>query len=1058
MGTGTAVLQKTTDFLDSALNYLEHKARKIWKYICRSDAWQLAGILTLVALACFITTYLTNMFTIPLGGDFVLQMIPFQFKGYDDWHSFFKTGVFPTWDSAGIFGFSNIGGNSYYYLFDPWFLIMLFFPRAWLPQIQGILTVVKLVCGGVLFYHYLKSFKISVTTRKIGAVCYAFCGWTFYFLWFHFINLTAVLPLVLWGIERVIQKKKPVMLIGSLTLLCLINYYFFVSFCIGTALYAIFRVLQECKHKSAQENLKIVGMGMAAYGIAILTVAVVLIPSILNTLNMPRVNDSQNFLLTVKAAKGLTAKLKLIFTWSEPYKVTYPLNTFLFAPLGCFSAPLFDANGYDNTVASIYVLAPMMLMLVPSILDSIKQKKISHLIGVGLVTLMLFTPFAYYMMFAFVKEYGRWQILPTMWMLVFFLIHFDRRKQMPRWYMDASVVFIGLLYAIMIPLAFKYANDPLYSTVNGSRWGKAFNPLTAPRTYAIPLQIAWVFICYVVMRFNFHKTKLNNYLLVMACFEAIVIGNVTVRVQGLSTYQDLSGGLANVNEETKIVNRLKKYDDSYFRIFNTSADRGSNNLSLREGYNGVGAFHSVYAYNAQDFINWSRIPYTNGNWSMGVHEKRYNLDTFLGVKYYLVKKPAGTDTRNIPYGYTDIRTAEDCPADLKKILDEGSHELYVNENFIDTGFAFDEILTSSHLSSGTYEDYNEEKYLKYGIVEAEDIDEIVASSPDLKAVAKTVTDINSEYTSSDVVASYKIYRANFDENGYLIMGEAAEGEPNPDIYGIYKGDTELDYNKDNATGLPYLSKVVADLKPGHTICPDAETRGGCYASIGYLFGYNIDFAFFDADGQKIVNDMHMWNGYDKTYDWKMARGFYLDRPATRVVATWKDNIIDNYTLSRFPIYYQYNDTYQGRIDTLKQSALKDLKHVSDALITFKTDYDKDKFVVTNIAFDEGWSLKRRDLSAPEAAFEPLKIYKGQGGFTSFIALTGDYEYTLEYVTPGLSFGKSMTMIGLLAQMVVIASYYWLHLDHRLDESRKFDLKKQKPRKFPTKRRKETDKL
>ena len=60
-----------------------------------------------------------------------------------------------------------------------------------------------------------------------------------------------------------------------------------------------------------------------------------------------------------------------------------------------------------------------------------------------------------------------------------------------------------------------------------------------------------------------------------------------------------------------------------------------------EGYRGLGTFHSMYNYELDEFAEWSRITYTTSSkswrpWSMGVHEKRANLDTFLGVKYYIV--------------------------------------------------------------------------------------------------------------------------------------------------------------------------------------------------------------------------------------------------------------------------------------------------------------------------------------------------------------------------------------------------------------------------------------
>lgn len=1043
MSLSTQIALKTNDKFQFFCNYISNKIKSTWSHIKKSDSWQLAGIITAVALLCFATTYIQNMFTIPLGGDFVLQMIPFQFKGYDDWHTFFRTGVFPTWDSSGIFGFSNIGGNSYYYLFDPWFLIMLIFPRSWLPQLQGIGTVVKMVTGGVLFYHYLGCFKISISTRKIGAVCYAFCGWTFYYLWFHFINITAVLPLLFWGIENVIQKKKPTMLIGSLILLCLINYYFFICFCFGSVFYAVFRALQEVKKNKARETFKIIGMGIACFGIAILTVSICLLPSILNTLSMPRVSSSQSFIDMIKAAKGFSAKLKVLFTWeSTPYKALYPLNSFLVIPLGCFSQSLFSTTGYDNTASSLYVMAPMILMLVPSVLDSIKQKKYSHLIGFVAVTIMLFTPFTYYLMFAFVKEYGRWEIMPVMWMLVFFCIHFDRHRQMPRWYMDASALFTAFLYLILITLSNKYTSSKDYS------W--ALNPWNSDQKLAIVLQCVWVFICYVIMRMGLKKRELNTTLLYMICLEAVVIGNVTVRYQGTSRFQDLSGGISNVNEETRLVKELNKYDNSTFRIYNSSADRGSPNLSLREGYNGIAAFHSVYAYQTQDFIDWSRISYTYGNWSMGVHEKRYNLETFMGVKYYLLKKTSGTDIQNVPYGYTNILEKEDCPEELKRLLNNGNHELYVNDNYIDLGFAYDNIVSSSYLSRTTYADFNESKYLKYGIVEKDDIDEINNASEDIKAVVPTDTsEIFSARTNDLNYVDYTIYRANYDDNGYIIaedpnheLTDEEKKQPNPNQYGIYRGDTKLEYNSTNAKELPIWSKIVVDFKNGNTVCSAAETRGGCYVSVDFKFGYNVDFAFFDAEGNKITNDMHMWNGYDKTSDWKYARGFYVDRPVSRIVATTRDNIIPGFVFDKFSTYYQYNDVYQANIDKLKANALEDVSYNTDANISFKTNYESDKFVVTNVAYDEGWSIKRREVGSNKP-YEDVKIYKGQGGFNAFIAEKGNYEYSMVYKTPGLDISKGFTLIGAFTYYVIFACYYSIRLQEKLYENPIFNLKSQK---------------
>ena len=163
------------------------------------------------------------------GGDFVLQEIPFIFNGYDDWKYFFKTGEFVLWDTSGFLGVNNIGANQFYYLTSPWFLIYLLFPRNILPQVQGILTMVKLVTGGLLFNKYLESFNIKKGTRNMGSIAFAFCGWMFYNLWFHFIDAAVLLPLLLLGFEKVFKKKGPFTLIAGIVLLGFTNFFFLSS-------------------------------------------------------------------------------------------------------------------------------------------------------------------------------------------------------------------------------------------------------------------------------------------------------------------------------------------------------------------------------------------------------------------------------------------------------------------------------------------------------------------------------------------------------------------------------------------------------------------------------------------------------------------------------------------------------------------------------------------------------------------------------------------------------------------------------------------------------------
>src|SRR5574344_806851 len=111
--------------------------------------------LYLVAILMVGYTLINNSLTIPFSGDFVLQEIPFYYNGYDDWWTALKTGTFPLWDESGMLGVNNIGANSFYYLFNIFFLPTLLFPRSLVPQVQAFLMITKLVLAGLFMKKLL---------------------------------------------------------------------------------------------------------------------------------------------------------------------------------------------------------------------------------------------------------------------------------------------------------------------------------------------------------------------------------------------------------------------------------------------------------------------------------------------------------------------------------------------------------------------------------------------------------------------------------------------------------------------------------------------------------------------------------------------------------------------------------------------------------------------------------------------------------------------------------------------------------------------------------------
>ena len=165
--------------------------------------------LVLLGVIFFATSLFINYFTTPFTGDYTSQQFAFYTNGYDDWWHFFKTGEFVLYDTNTFLGADNIGSNSFYYLFDPFFLPILLVPRQLIPQGMAVLTIFKIAASGMTFFLYLKYMGASRRASKITGIAYAFSGWMSWYLWFnHFTEVAIVFPLMLLGVEIVLKEKK----------------------------------------------------------------------------------------------------------------------------------------------------------------------------------------------------------------------------------------------------------------------------------------------------------------------------------------------------------------------------------------------------------------------------------------------------------------------------------------------------------------------------------------------------------------------------------------------------------------------------------------------------------------------------------------------------------------------------------------------------------------------------------------------------------------------------------------------------------------------------------
>ena len=160
-----------------------------------------------------------------------------------------------------LYSFSNgLGGSMYgtffYYLSSPLNLLLMFFSNNYLYIGIVILILLKIGLSGLTMYYYLsKSNNNSSIINLTFSCCYALMSYNilYYFniMWLDVVYLT---PLVILGVEEIIQNKKSKKYILFLVLSIISNWYISYMLCIFIVIYFMFRLFNTKENK--QEIIK----------------------------------------------------------------------------------------------------------------------------------------------------------------------------------------------------------------------------------------------------------------------------------------------------------------------------------------------------------------------------------------------------------------------------------------------------------------------------------------------------------------------------------------------------------------------------------------------------------------------------------------------------------------------------------------------------------------------------------------------------------------------------------------------------------------------------------
>ena len=143
---------------------------------------------------------------------------------------------------------SSFLGNYFNYLASPIGAVIMFFGHSNIPEAIGAMVLIKAALSAATFTWYLKrSLKNQSYVSVAFGVMYSFCAYMLAYYWnIMWLDAMVLLPVVLFGIERIINHGKPAIYITGLALTMFSNYYMSYMLCIFSVIYFIYYFFANC--------------------------------------------------------------------------------------------------------------------------------------------------------------------------------------------------------------------------------------------------------------------------------------------------------------------------------------------------------------------------------------------------------------------------------------------------------------------------------------------------------------------------------------------------------------------------------------------------------------------------------------------------------------------------------------------------------------------------------------------------------------------------------------------------------------------------------------------
>lgn len=564
----------------------------------------------------------------------------------------------PLWSFSIGYGSDIITTFHYYVIGDPLCLLSVFVPDKYMVYFYDIMILFRMYLAGLSFSIYCfyrkQNNKIAVMT---GAMLYAFSMYILVMGFHHpfFINPLIYFPLLLVGIEKILEEKSPLFFILLVFLCTVSNFYFMYMIALNAVIYLFIRLFSIYGIKDIGILLKKLGCMIVYTIVGVMMGACILLPVINLFLGGSRTSDGYQY--------------DLLYDWSYYKKLPTALLT--------MSNP---GNLLTLGYASIVIIGIVLLFLTRKKYGAVK---FAFLV---MSAFMLF-PFIGRVFNGFSYAANRWTFAYGMLLAYIVVLMWQELCQITKGkaliLCFTLIVYWAVLYKIRLESSMKSeAMLTLWLAVGITLLAIVFS-MDKMKKWSVAFQVL-VFVCV------FSNIGLNGY---------TYFSNKTYVKE-----KHLKGNSANTSFEKKkhskenIVNkayvkkeRLRKSEeeidtvikqnvkDKDFYRYSASMDAIVRNSTLQSGLHSTSYFWSLDNSRIVQYLKEIDINFNNDhryfNW-----DQRTALEAIAGVKYYVncVQRSG-----EVPYGYIP----------LKNQKNKNKYIIYKNQNYLPFGYTYDSYIS-----------------------------------------------------------------------------------------------------------------------------------------------------------------------------------------------------------------------------------------------------------------------------------------------------------------------------------------------------------------------------